>query len=59
MEDGKIDRWVATAGFVSLAAILILVSLAVCRLNIGAMQFQAPVIEWPETIMRILFGKIR
>jgi hypothetical protein len=59
MQDGKIDRRVATAGFVTLAVILILESLAVYRLNAGSMHVQTPMIELSETIMRILFGKTR
>jgi hypothetical protein len=57
MQDAKMGRWVATAGFVTLAAILILEGLAIYRLDMGSMHVQAPMVGWSETVMRILFGK--
>jgi hypothetical protein len=59
MDDGKIDRWVAAAGFGTLAAILILEGLVVYRLEMESMTFETSVIERSETIMRILFGRTR
>jgi len=59
MEDGKIDRWIATIGLVTLAIILVLESVAVYRLNVASIHYKIPVIEWSETMMRLFFGKIR
>lgn len=59
MQDGKGDHWAATAGFMTVAAIVILEGLAVYRLNIGSMRFQAPMTEWSDATMRTLFGTTR
>jgi hypothetical protein len=59
MQSEKIDCWVALAGFTTLAVILSLESVALYHLLDFPMGFRPPAMEWPETIMRLLFGKFR
>jgi hypothetical protein len=59
MQTEKIDRWIALAGFTTLAVILLVESLALYHLLDGPMHFPPPAMEWPETIMRLLFGQTR
>jgi hypothetical protein len=55
----KIDRWIALAGFVTLAVILLIEGLALYELLGSPMHFQPPATMWPETIIRLLSGQAR
>jgi hypothetical protein len=55
----KIDRWIALAGFMTLAVILLIEGLGLYELLGSSIHFQPPATAWPETIMRLLFGQTR
>jgi hypothetical protein len=59
MQTEKIDRWIALAGFTTLAIILLVECVALYHLLDGPMGFRPPAMQWPETIMRLLFGQTR
>jgi hypothetical protein len=55
----KCDRAIVAVGFAALAVVLVVEGLALYHLNYGVLHFQEPSFRWPETVMKLLFGKER
>jgi hypothetical protein len=58
-DEKKINRWIALAGFTTLAVVLLIEGMALYHLFDGPMPSRPPAMVWPETIMRLLFGQTR
>jgi hypothetical protein len=59
IENEKIDRWIVLAGFMALVILLIIEGLALYQLLDLPMRSQPAATQWPETIMRLFFGRSR